>query len=65
MESISGIVDQIVLYIPIAVSVVGSFALIASVTPNKADDKIAQLLLDVINFLGANIGKATNKPEDK
>ena len=60
MEIVTVVVDKVVLYLPIAVSVVGSFALVASVTPNKTDDKIAQLILDVINFLGANVGKAKN-----
>jgi len=62
MESITAIINSIVQYLPIAVSVIGSFALIATLTPNKTDDKIVQLLLDVVNFLGANVGKAANKP---
>ncbi len=40
---------------------VGFFALIATVTPNTADDKIAQKVLEAINFLGANLGKSANK----
>lgn len=43
-------------------SIVGGFAILATLTPNKADDKIAQVLLDGINFLGGNIGKAKNDP---
>jgi len=60
MENIVKIVSVIVEYIPIALTVVGSFALIATKTPNKTDDKILQLILDIINFLGANLGKAKN-----
>ena len=41
-------------------SIVGGFAIIASLTPNKSDDRIVQMILDVVNFLGANIGKAKN-----
>ena len=52
--------DFIIKWLPIAVSVVGSFALIATMTPNKTDDKIIQWILDIINFLGANFGKAKN-----
>ena len=52
--------DFIVCWMPIAVSVVGTAALIAAVTPNKSDDKIVQFLEDVINFLGGNFGKARN-----
>lgn len=44
----------------VAVGLVGVFALIASVTPNKSDDKWAANLLKVINLLGANFGKAKN-----
>lgn len=54
--------DFIVAYLPIAVSVVGTFSLIATMTPNKTDDKIIQVLLDIVNFLGANFGKAKNDP---
>ena len=36
------------------------FAVIASLTPNKSDDRIVQMILDVVNFLGANFGKASN-----
>ena len=50
----------IVVWLPIVTSFVGSFALIASMTPNKTDDKIVQFILDVVNFLGANFGKARN-----
>ena len=39
-------------------SIVGGFAILASLTPNKSDDRIVQMILDVVNFLGANIGKA-------
>lgn len=49
-------------WLPIVTSVVGTFALIAVVTPNKSDDKIVQFLEDVINFLGGNTGKAKNDP---
>jgi len=46
-----------------AMIVVGAFATIATITPNKADDKIINLFLKAINFLGANFGKSKN--EDK
>jgi|ETNvirenome_6_85_1030632.scaffolds.fasta_scaffold508784_1 hypothetical protein len=44
----------------IALKVVGAFAVIASLTPNATDNKIAATLLRVINTLGFNIGKAKN-----
>lgn len=46
----------------VIVAIVGVFALIATRTPNKSDDKIVQFILDLVNFLGANIGKAKNDP---
>lgn len=47
-------------YITIAFAAVGLFSAIATVTPNTTDNKIAQVLLDLINLLGANVGKAKN-----
>lgn len=55
--------DFVIQYLPIAIAVVGTFSAIAVVTPNKADDRIVQVLLDIINFLGANLGKAKNANE--
>ena len=40
--------------------IVGGFAIIASMTPNKSDDRIVQMILDMVNFVGANFGKAKN-----
>ena len=56
-ETISSL---ILTWFPIVTSVIGTFAIIATKTPNKTDDKIIQLLLDVVNFLGANFGTAKN-----
>lgn len=44
----------------IASGLVGVFALIASMTENESDNKWADKLLKVVNFLGANFGKAKN-----
>jgi len=52
--------DFITQWLPVVVSVVGTFSLIATQTPNKTDDKIVQVILDIINFLGGNVGKAKN-----
>tara|TARA_R100001377_G_C3131095_1_gene89352 strand:+ start:245 stop:445 length:201 start_codon:yes stop_codon:yes gene_type:complete len=43
-----------------ATSVIGSAAIVATLTPNKSDDKIVQKALSIINFIGANVGKAKN-----
>jgi hypothetical protein len=39
---------------------VGVFAVVATMTPNENDNKVANWLLKVINFFGANLGKAKN-----
>ena len=40
--------------------IVGGAAIIATITPNKSDDKIIDLLWKIVNFAGANFGKAKN-----
>ncbi len=51
-------------YLAIAASVVGAAAYLATLTPNKSDDRIVQIILDVINFLGANFGNAKNDRQE-
>jgi hypothetical protein len=48
--------------IRIILEVIGVAALIATKTPNKSDDKFIQLLLDGVNFIGMNLGKARTDP---
>lgn len=60
-EMLSGIGSFISEYYDVAFAIIGVFALIATKTPNKTDDKILQVILDIINFIGANTGKAANK----
>ena len=45
----------------ISLQVVGIAALIATMTPNKTDNKIVDAVSKIINLLGANFGKAKNK----
>lgn len=61
MDVIINVVDFLKEYFNIFIEVVGVFALIAAATPNKSDDKIVQVLLNLVNFLGANFGKASNE----
>lgn len=44
-----------------AASIVGGFAVLATFTPNRSDDKYLQYVLDFINVLGGNFGKSKNK----
>jgi hypothetical protein len=39
---------------------IGVFAVVATMTPNENDNKVADWLLKVINIFGANLGKAKN-----
>jgi|TARA_R110000823_G_scaffold255151_1_gene377265 hypothetical protein len=51
-------------WIAVATSIVGSAALVATLTPNKSDDRIVQWILDIVNFVGANVGKAKNTEKE-
>ena len=53
--NISGILEIVVL-------VVGVASLIATMTPNEADNKVVDFILNLINAVGGNIGKARNDP---
>ena len=44
----------------IALQIAGAFAIIASMTPNETDNKIADYALRAINIIGFNIGNAKN-----
>jgi len=41
-------------------SVVGGFSVIATMTPNKSDNQVVDMMMRVVNFLGANVGKSKN-----
>jgi len=43
--------------------IIGGAAIIATLTPNKSDDKIIDWAWKIVNFAGANFGKAKNKDE--
>ena len=40
--------------------IVGLASMVSAITPNKADDRIVQLLIDGLNALGMNIGTSRN-----
>jgi|32_taG_2_1085360.scaffolds.fasta_scaffold01371_11 hypothetical protein len=46
--------------VEVVLNLVGAFAVIATMTPNESDNKIVAFVLNVINTLGANFGKASN-----
>ena len=59
-EMISYVMENYMQIISAVGGIVGGFAVIASMTPNKSDDRVVQMILDMVNFLGANFGKAKN-----
>ncbi len=65
MEWITYITENWETLFSILTSVVGVFAMVATLTANESDNKVADILLKVINFLGANFGKAKNDPAEK
>ena len=48
-------------YLDSILNIIGAFAVLASQTPNKVDDKIIQIVCDVVNTFGFNINKAKNQ----
>ena len=54
-------VDIIKEWYPLITSIIGTFAVLATMTSNTADNKIVNVLLKLINILGGNLGKARNK----
>ncbi len=42
-------------------SLVGSFAIVATMTKNESDNKVADFLLKIINFFAANVGRSKNE----
>ena len=46
----------------IVVQLVGVASLIATMPPNEADNKAVDFVLNIVNMLGANVGKASNDP---
>ena len=60
METITSIIAWFVGHTAEVLQIIGSFAVIATFTPNRVDDKIVQVIMDVVNFLGGNLGKSKN-----
>jgi hypothetical protein len=60
MEFVTTLMNWVVAHWDELFQIIGGLAVIATLTPNKSDDKIVQWLLDAINFGGANVGRASN-----
>ena len=44
----------------IALKLVGTFSVIATLTPNESDNAVADGLMKIINMFGGNFGNARN-----
>ena len=64
MEVLINIVNVVQVWLPAITGLISACAVIATLTPTTVDDKIIQKILDVINFIGLNIGKAENKDSE-
>ena len=60
MEPIMGVIAYITANFAVLLEIVGAFALIATLTPNTVDNEVMNWIMKIINFLGANMGKAKN-----
>ena len=41
-------------------SVVGGFSILATLTPNQSDNRVVDVIMQVINLLCSNVGKIKN-----
>jgi hypothetical protein len=60
MDTVGVVIAWIVAHFAELTQIIGIFAVIATLTPNESDDKIVKTILDGVNFLGGNLGKAAN-----
>ena len=60
MEMLKPIFEFATAYGGIITAAVALCSAIAAITPSKSDDRIVQFVLDVVNKIGLNIGKARN-----
>lgn len=54
------IINNVDNFFSIVSQVIGVFSVIASMTPNNDDNKVADQMFRFINILGFNFGKAKN-----
>jgi len=60
METVTWVMEHWEEILMGATSIVGGFSVLATMTPNSCDNRVVDAVMRVINFLGANIGKAKN-----
>ncbi len=52
---------DLLMILKVVSSVIGAFSVIATVTPNRIDNAVIDILLRVINVLGMNFGNSKNE----
>ena len=60
MEMINWVMENWEQVLMVVSSIVGGFSVLATMTPNSADNKVVDMVMRIVNFLGANVGKAKN-----
>jgi len=60
METLTAIVASMPVWLTAVTALVTAAAGIAAITPTKSDDKIIGIILNIINVIGLNFGKAKN-----
>jgi len=60
MDNLMGIVAALPDWLVAITTLVTACAGVAALTPTKSDDKIIGMILNVINVVGLNFGKAKN-----
>ena len=60
METLTSIITSMPVWLTAITALVTAAAGIAALTPTKSDDKIIGIILNVINVIGLNFGKAKN-----
>ena len=60
MEALAALVAQLPAWLTAVTVLVTACAGVAALTPTKSDDKIIGIILNIINVVGLNFGKAKN-----
>jgi len=60
METLTSIITSMPVWLTAITALVTAAAGIAAITPTKSDDKIIGIILNIVNVIGLNFGKAKN-----